>query len=248
MSVVTTTSTRKRSRTPTSSRRLFSGKRFKGVSPMTNRSRVNRMTIQRQTVYVGRGPVAKKTVVWLKYADNFSSTGAAIDKVYRLNSIFDPDHTGTGHQPLGRDQYVNFYNRYRVLKVRMKLHVASAYVADAQPFIVTIVPDNATTAHTSVTQSAEQQGASTHSPTGGSPGSIVIKRSFDCRKITGVTSKEYQDDRFQALFSTSPAEDIMLHITATDYTGGVFAVNIIRFFIELSFQVEMFDPVPLGQS
>lgn len=36
--------------------------------------------------------------------------------VFRANSCFDPDQTGTGHQPFGWDQYTPFWNRYCVVK------------------------------------------------------------------------------------------------------------------------------------
>ncbi len=35
--------------------------------------------------------------------------------VFRLNSVFDPDETGTGHQPKGRDFYAGIYNDYTVV-------------------------------------------------------------------------------------------------------------------------------------
>lgn len=35
---------------------------------------------------------------------------------YRLDSIFDPDEGGGGHQPMGHDQWAALYKRYRVTK------------------------------------------------------------------------------------------------------------------------------------
>jgi len=35
--------------------------------------------------------------------------------VFRCNSAYDPDYSGLGHQPMGFDQYMNMYSRYRVI-------------------------------------------------------------------------------------------------------------------------------------
>lgn len=53
----------------------------------------------------------------------------------RLNSIFDPDFTGTGHQPLYHDQFDNFYKRYSVLGAKLKATFSAlpSAIATAQP-------------------------------------------------------------------------------------------------------------------
>lgn len=40
---------------------------------------------------------------------------AMVAHLFRANSIFDPDLTGIGHQPMGHDQMVALYNHYTVL-------------------------------------------------------------------------------------------------------------------------------------
>ncbi len=39
--------------------------------------------------------------------------------LFRSNSIFDPDETAIGHQPMGRDEWAQFYNTYTVLQSRI---------------------------------------------------------------------------------------------------------------------------------
>lgn len=54
----------------------------------------------------------------LRYVDNIeltSSTGVIASHVFRANSIYDPDLTGTGHQPMGRDQMAQFFAHYVVV-------------------------------------------------------------------------------------------------------------------------------------
>lgn len=56
--------------------------------------------------------------VRMKYVDEFvlsSTAGSTATQTFRMNSIFDPDYTGVGHQPYGHDQWTPLYNKYTVL-------------------------------------------------------------------------------------------------------------------------------------
>jgi hypothetical protein len=62
-----------------------------------------------------------------RYAETFQfTTGAAgvigTEQVMRLNSLFDPNATGVGHQPYGYDQYLgSIYQKYRVLAAKFEI-------------------------------------------------------------------------------------------------------------------------------
>lgn len=60
----------------------------------------------------------------LKYAELFPdvslSGSVKWSKQFRPNSIFDPNYTDGGHQPLGRDLIAGVYQHYRVLKAEFK--------------------------------------------------------------------------------------------------------------------------------
>lgn len=70
-------------------------------------------------------PLRLRTV--LPYADQFNMAGTAFsasfgtEQSFRLNSLFDPDFTGTGHQPYGFDQITPWYYRYLVDAVEINL-------------------------------------------------------------------------------------------------------------------------------
>lgn len=245
MSTVTV-STRKRK--PTSSKRLFatprSGKRQR-TNPMT---RPRFATLIRQQVPIGRGPISPSAVVSLRYQEHYISDGFAGDKIWRLNSIFAPSANGLGtaHQPLGRDQYAAFYNRYRVLGARVKvMFILNKTVTDGA--FVGILADNNDVVYSNILNGGEQQRSITKfiSPDG-PPVSLV--RYFDCAKVTGVTKAAYKDDRFQAIFGQNPSENIMLHVLhSTPQNGGLLA-NELHIRVQLDYKVEMFDPLHLAPS
>jgi len=171
-------------------------KRVKYASTGTM-SRPKFANLLRQQLVLGKGPVPPSVIVNLKYCAGFQTDGSNYDNVFNLNSLFDPEQTGTGHQPLGRDQYNTFYNRYRVLKVRVKLIFQGDPVVVSAPQVVGLVADNSQSIYTDMDTALEQQGAY-HTLTGGYGGACVtIVRNYDLAKITGVTAAAYKDDRFQ---------------------------------------------------
>lgn len=68
-------------------------------------------------------PFPYQRVVKLNYVDVFTLTpgglGTVVYHTFRANSIYDPDYTGVGHQPLFRDQMAAIYDHCVVLGSRI---------------------------------------------------------------------------------------------------------------------------------
>lgn len=70
-----------------------------------------------------------RKVVRLRYRGTFqlNATGGVVAAhTLSANGMFDPDITGTGHQPAGFDQWMVFYNHYTVLGARIKATFVSS--------------------------------------------------------------------------------------------------------------------------
>lgn len=65
----------------------------------------------------------------LIYSDNVqivgTSTAALLSYLFRCNSLFDPDQSGTGHQPYLFDQWAALYPSYLVIRSHAKITVYS---------------------------------------------------------------------------------------------------------------------------
>jgi len=59
-------------------------------------------------------PIPQRYIATMKYSQTFLLSDVSPGWTFNLNSIFDPDRTGTGHQPYGHDTFQTLYNRYRV--------------------------------------------------------------------------------------------------------------------------------------
>lgn len=73
-------------------------------------------------------PFPNYMVKKLRYADSHVysvGTGGFLgdQQMWILNSCYDIDETGTGHQPYGYDQLSAIYNRYKVLGIKIKLTI-----------------------------------------------------------------------------------------------------------------------------
>lgn len=52
--------------------------------------------------------------------------------VWRMNSLYDPDQTGTGHQPMAHDQWATLYKKYRVQAVKVTMRITATNVLGNQ--------------------------------------------------------------------------------------------------------------------
>jgi len=58
---------------------------------------------------------------YAQYVNLDATAGALAKQVFRANSLFDPDYTGTGHQPMGHDEMNAVYGHYLVLRSEIRV-------------------------------------------------------------------------------------------------------------------------------
>ena len=67
-------------------------------------------------------PFPTAQVVRMRYCETIeidAGVASAAAYYFRANSIFDPNQTGTGHQPYGHDTFATMYNHYEVVKSQL---------------------------------------------------------------------------------------------------------------------------------
>jgi hypothetical protein len=78
----------------------------------------------------------------VRYCDILSITSVAGGQgkyLWRWNSTFDPDYTGTGHQPLYRDTYATIYDQYAVVAATATFEILNNSVS---PLVVIMNTDD----------------------------------------------------------------------------------------------------------
>jgi len=192
-------------------------------------------------------PIAQRYICKMKYGEVISSAlggGTYGNATINLNSIFDPNRGGIGHQPYGHDTLATLYNRYRVISCSYRI---SAVASDNSNLQVAVIPTNELIAPTSISEVRENPRAKYVLQGNGAPLRMIQGKVF-IPSLVGRTKSQYMaDDRYQATFGTSPNEAAILTMFAGP-ANEVGALISVYFNVELEYTVECFDIKHLTQS
>ncbi len=197
-----------------------------------------------------RGPVTNigdRARTKLRYVDINSISLAGLnygEKIYRLNSCFDPDFSGAGAQPLGFDQWAAFYTRYRVLSAKWKVQFAAA--TSLTESCVACIPNLVNTIdNVDSNVLAEPYAKSTLFSTNGG-WKPVIDGEISIAKLFGLTPSEMSEENYTALTSASPVNMCYLHVRASTLSSGLSGTCYFK--LEMEYDVEFYGRVELELS
>lgn len=218
------------------------GKRKVRAGAKRKNYRRKRTYRKKTTVNVNRAlqPVPQRFIVKMKYAEDVQLNSSG-NYQFNLNSVFDPNRTGTGHQPYGHDQFAALFNRYRVVSVGWRICALSSTV----PLQVGAVPSNEPQVITSMDILKEQPRAKYVCQNFGGK-TEYLTGWISLPSLVGRNRSQYMaDDRYQSQVGASPAEAAILNCVVANPQGLPIAatMNVI-----LEYTVEWFDKVTLGQS
>lgn len=170
-----------------------------------------------------------RTTKRLRYSTNIqlaSTSGAVTSYVFAANGLFDPDVTGTGHQPMGFDEMMVYYNHYTVAQARLQ---AVCKCVSSTKMTVGIKYDGAATPVTVVDRLVED-GASVieYLELGTTMGSTKrLEMGLDIARVQGISRKALTaDTSLRGTSSANPSELSYFHVQVWDAAGQSGTVNI----------------------
>ncbi len=187
--------------------------------------------------------------ITLRYTDGYSFTltaTTASSQIMNLNSVFDPDRTGAGHQPMGFDTLATIYNRYRVLKTKWK----TTWSPSSLTYHLCVLPLNGAL-NTAVTTAATfnacvENPRSKYWTMGASGQSKRMAGSCSLNDIAGTTRAEFlADDRYESSIAGSPSE--LMELVLAAYNPNASTITL-YFYLEMDFEVDFHDPISQPQS
>lgn len=206
-----------------------------------SRNQISRLPARTSVASQGdQSAFASRQRVVLRYAARLEGmgggTGVGDSSVFRANSIYDPDFTGTGHKAMASDQWGAMYFHYKVLRARITVQFSQN---DGSSVPITCwVSLSSTSTATANAKTAIEQGRCAWKTIGtfGNDNAEPLVSVYDGKQFFGPT---FIDADHKATFTTSPAEDVYFLVSyqptlATDVGVGVTGLVLIEYDCELT--------------
>lgn len=140
-------------------------------------------------VNVPNHPVTPTKYIKLRYVDQITlnpGVGSIAHHLFNANGMWDPDLSGAGHQPLGFDQYMAFYESFVVVGAKCKIQCMSGGEAVADNCYVGIYLNESTTSAANPGELLEQQNSKWAMLTNGDAGgSAAVTQYYNAARFFG---------------------------------------------------------------
>lgn len=206
---------------------------------------------RRRRQRVPRELVPTSRVVRMRYFDTITLNPPAATNAeyfYRANDVFDPDKTGTGHQPMGLDQLLGvFYNHFTVLGSKIHAKFISNSASSGNTCIVGCYLDDDIALITNPLQLLEN-GKTSYKIMGSLDSNKAvanIRKGFSAKKFFTVSALK-GNALYQGDVGSSPTEQAYFHLFATaSNQGDAAAFNVV---VHIDYIVLLTERRSLGMS
>lgn len=198
-----------------------------------------------------------KSQVRLRYACQVYLNPAAdlVPVFYSMcaNGMYDPDYTGTGHQPMGFDQWMSAYNHFQVTSSTIQVRWVPTAASSVAPGVFGVILDDDQTPpyiggdYYTLLETGRTGHASYGLVEGiGKGKNPIVRKTFNARKFFG--SKFLEGDlKYAGNTGTNPAETAFFHIWASNAGLGADPPGQL-FEVIMDFVATLFEPKALPES
>jgi len=203
-------------------------------------------TVQHRQMPLGATPHFQRGMLYYENALTITGTTGAIGNYFfRANGVFDPNASGTGHQPMGFDQMMLLFEQWYVLRAHIRVRfmntTAGLVVAGVAlaPDMTSVAVDNAQEQGLLKTVVLENKGVQ---------GDVrEINLAIDNPRYMGVKRQAYISSAlYQGTSGNDPTELDYFKLFIYNYDGASTAT--VTFDVTISYDVYFNEPRQLGLS
>lgn len=204
--------------------------------------------------YISGDPFKPKMTVKLHYSETFTFTTGTLgvygtQQSMLLNSLFDPNETGTGHQPYGFDQLTLLYRRYKVNAVLIEL-VFTDPSNDGMVVAAQLLPPFGlnTLTGAAIDSVKERPMAVTRSINNSGRQTVIIKQYVPMYALMGISELQFKAEMtdFSAGMGATPPQSGRIRFSAGSLRGTAGHTIICR--CAITYYSTIYDRVVLAQS
>lgn len=176
-----------------------------------------------------------------------STLGAIGINQYRGNSLFDPDFSGTGNQPMGFDQLSAFYNKYRVLGCLAELQWTSSDTTQMDDMVLLATNESTITGGSDNGQRGEYPYAKRKIGSSLQSGKQSLSMYLSTAQITGASKQKVRtDDAYSATTIANPLNPWFWTVSYQSFNRA--SSQTIYYTIKLTYYCSFFERGNLVQS
>lgn len=192
--------------------------------------------------------VSKSTLIYCDNDHSLTSTSGTFARdTYNPIGMYDPDHTGTGHQPLGFDQMMDLYDHYQVIGCKVTFTITSATAdcvvglrlsdgtgLDASLQDLKTFQENPGSKYRFITKSTDNQGT------------ITLSKKISPQKFFGVAPVAYRGEtKYTGTVSANPSESMGIHLVCWGLNSTSATI---RYSTRISYIARFTEPKSLAGS
>lgn len=186
------------------------------------------------TMAIVRAPTAfpDKMLTKLKYYEEINlSAGLSNSYFYCVNNLYDPNTSGTGHQPRGFDEYTLIYATYRVYGALFKVTFLNE--TNTVPVMFGMAAGNTTSGFTSSINMSENPRV-VRRLVGTKQDKAILKRYYSVKRLSG--RRDISDDVFEAGTAGTSGPSLSYYVNLATFSADTTGTNHDgKFIVEITF-------------
>ncbi len=202
------------------------------------------------TLRTAKNPFPKIVNLKLPYSENIELATSTGNGVYQWrNSLFDPNNTGVGHQPFGRDQWSAFYTHYIVWGIKYKLTLINTSAGDQITYTLNFKDHTGASANMQLAREKDIIRSGVLGAAGSGRNIQVLRGYMDSARVQSITKKQMWNEKAHQIdVGQSPSADESSYLTIESQAADSSTSVTLRVIAELVYYATYFDPVTIGSS